>query len=90
MSTERTPPSFNIGLIHAKPLTEGTWRIYYANGVLIGEAVLDVDGYYYFWPTSDRQGAWTAGVLHDVANFLDRINEAWDKQIRSDPKISSS
>ena len=44
------------------------------------DLVQDVDGYYYFWPISNK-GSFTAHNLRQIADELDRINAPWDKQI---------
>lgn len=46
---------------------------------MIGELIMDVDGYFYFWPTND--GCWSAYILHSIANKLDEMNKKWDDQI---------
>lgn len=54
--------------------------LYYGN-VLIGDAYREVDGYYVFVP-GGRGAAWSSSELKMVAEFLDEINEPWDKQIQ--------
>lgn len=49
------------------------------NNLLIGELIMDVDGYFYFWPAND--GCWSAYLLHSIANKLDEVNKKWDDQI---------
>ena len=40
---------------------------------------MDVDGYYYFWPSNN--GCWPAHVLRSIANKLDDINKKWNDEI---------
>ena len=41
--------------------------------------VLDVDGFYYYWP--DGNGHYAPHHLREIADELDRMNEPWEKQI---------
>jgi len=56
------------------------------NGKLIGELLMDVDGYFYFWP-EDNNGAWSSYHLREVANKLDELNKEWDKQVEKESKL---
>ena len=40
---------------------------------------MDVDGYFYFWPTND--GCWSAYIMRSIADKLDEVNKKWDDQI---------
>ncbi len=56
------------------------------NGKLIGELIMDVDGYFYFWPT-DNNGAWASNHLRELANKLDELNKEWNKQVEKELKV---
>jgi hypothetical protein len=56
------------------------------NGKLIGELIMDVDGYFYFWP-EDNNGAWASHHLRELANKLDELNKEWDKQVEKEIKL---
>ncbi len=56
------------------------YNIITKNGKLLGELLMDVDGYFYFWP-EDNNGAWAANHLRDVADRLDEVNKDWNNQI---------
>jgi hypothetical protein len=43
---------------------------------------MDVDGFYYFWPQSDK-GHFAAHHLRSIADKLDELNGAWEKGLRS-------
>lgn len=58
------------------------------NNVRIGEAVLNTDGYYVFFPDTSRGGYWDAAVMRHVIGVLDEINREWDEQVNSDETIS--
>lgn len=59
-------------------------KLYYHNGVYMGDVLLDVDGFYKFWPYCDEDGNngyWDAGCLSEIASFLQGLNTDWEKQI---------
>lgn len=58
-------------------------KFVYENGVIIGDMVRDVDGFYYFYPALDRNGHWSSEVMKEVAVILDSENAAWDKEVRA-------
>lgn len=45
-----------------------------------GDFVTGDDGYVVFWPTLNK-GAFSADVLRELADELDRRNEPWDRQM---------
>lgn len=45
----------------------------------IGECLMDVDGYYYFYTDSD--GGWNECVLAEVARLLKGLNLEWDDHL---------
>mgnify|MGYP006267590761 CR=1 FL=1 len=62
------------------------YNIVTRNGKLIGELLMDVDGYFYFW-SEDSNGAWSSHHLREVANKLDELNKEWDKQVEKGLKV---
>lgn len=66
----------------AKLITINGGKVLYENGVHLGDVVMDVDGYRYFWPDMSRGGHWGAHVLREIADLLDELNEAWDAEVR--------
>ena len=46
----------------------------------IGECLMDVDGYYYFYTDSD--GGWNEHVLAEVARLLGGLNLGFDNHIK--------
>ena len=67
LSTER------IGKYH--------FKIIFNNRKHIGYAVMDVDGYYYFEPTTQTNGFWTSYSLRMISDLLDEINLEHDNRI---------
>lgn len=57
-------------------------RVYWNNGVLLGECVKDVDGYWKFGFRADRSGLWDDGPLMLIADMLIELNMEWDQQIK--------
>lgn len=60
--------------------------IYGDNGVLLGDLIREVDGYFTFWPEG-HGGYWAAYVMRAIADCMDELNAPWDEQIRNDPRI---
>lgn len=48
-----------------------------------GDFIKDIDGYTIYWPRG-LGGAFNAANLRELADELDRINAAWDAQVRKD------
>lgn len=60
---------------------EGT-KLYYENGVYMGEIFALEDGFKYFWPEAKEvHGAWGAGVLRAIADLLDEMNAPWEAEL---------
>lgn len=69
-------------LISLKELSKSVYRVYYYNGVIIGEISPLEDGYYHYWPIS-IQGCWSAEVMREIANTLDEMNKEWDAELNT-------
>lgn len=65
----------------------GSYYVYTNTGVDIGVFVMDVDGYYYYWPNRQKDGAWSPWMLRDVADKLDEVNKPWDDIVQADQTI---
>ena len=61
---------------------DSKYKVYYKNGVLLGEVISGDDGFFAFWPEL-RGGFWEAHVLRAIADNLDKINAPWEKQIEA-------
>ena len=55
-------------------------EIFWTNGVLMGEAIQDVDGYFKFFP-EHRGGYWDEDTLQYVLNKLKELNKPWDDHL---------
>lgn len=49
--------------------------------VLLGEVLQDVDGYFYFWPETERGGMWDACYLMWIGRAIHELNKGWDAEI---------
>lgn len=54
----------------------------YFGKVRIGDVYQEVDGYYVYVAPLDSRGAFTSYDLKIIAEFLDELNEPWDKEVR--------
>lgn len=66
-----------------KSLKQVEERLYYGNGVYMGDVLAGVDGYYVFWPEL-RGGYWSEGMLLEIVNHLKALNAEWDAQVQKD------
>ena len=74
-------------ITHTKKLTEGHYKIYYYNGVIMGDLLKDVDGYFYYWPIKGRYGSIAEHHLLAIASELHELNKEWYAIIQADPNI---
>lgn len=51
------------------------------NGKKLGEFVMDVDGFFYYWPDEKCTGAWPSYLLKKAAKELDDLNKPWEEKI---------
>lgn len=51
------------------------------NDIVLGQALMDVDGYLYFWDNKALTGCTEAWVLRQIADLLDGLNKEWDEEI---------
>lgn len=66
------------------PLLSGSYDVYAYNGVFIGNFLIEVDGYYNWWPVKERDGYVPAHMLRALADALDEINKEWDETIQTE------
>lgn len=59
----------------------GLKRVVWNNGKGIGEVIQDVDGYWKFG-TNGIGGLWEAYALEILAEMMNDMNSAWDKEIQ--------
>ena len=56
-----------------KQINDQTFRVLTPNDHLVGELIMDIDGYFYFWPSN--AGCWPSYIMRSIANKLDDINK---------------
>jgi len=61
----------------------GGYNLTFHNGVHMGELLMDVDGFYKYWPVQ-RAGYWDAPPLRAIADLLDHLNAEWDAKMQLD------
>lgn len=55
-------------------------KVYFHNGVFLGEIFPEVDGFYVFYPDL-KGGFWEAYVLRAIADYMDELNVPIQKDI---------
>lgn len=60
-------------------ISQHKYNIVTGNQKLVGELIMDVDGYFYFWP-EDNNGAWSSYLLRQLADKIDEINKPWNQK----------
>lgn len=71
-------------LIRDEYVGPGQRRVFYENGVFLGEYVMDVDGFWYFWPDQSKGGHWGPDVLRALADKIDEMDKPWRDQINKE------
>ena len=56
-----------------------------SNGKCLGAFSMDVDGYYYYWPTNDT-GCWGSCELRMISDALDKINKPYNDFVKENLK----
>lgn len=64
----------------------GTVQIYHTcnDGVPVGRLLMDVDGFFYYWPSMNLSGCYASYILHEIADTLDELNREWEEQLERD------
>ena len=62
------------------------YKIYFSvNHKHLGNAVMDIDGYYLFYPEENNRG-WSSYGLNLVKDTIDALNEEWNNHIKTNLK----
>lgn len=62
------------------PITETHYEVYYYS-TLLGDAIQDVDGYFYFQFKDLTPGLWAEDTLKAITDSLHELNKDWDEKI---------
>lgn len=69
-----------IGVRLEENPTKASYKAYWENGVYMGDILMDVDGYYKWWP--ERNGGYLdEWILYSMFHTLKELNREWDKHI---------
>lgn len=73
--------------ISLEKLNEHCYKIYYksmpeSNGKYLGKFIMDVDGFYYYWPSDKLSGSWGSHSLRMIADKLDELNHEYSESIK--------
>ena len=63
-----------------KQIDKQKFNVLTPNDHLVGELIMDVDGYFYFWQNRS-DGCWSSHIMRSIANKLDDINKPWNDEI---------
>jgi len=64
-----------------EPINEHQHKVLFGERI-IGNFIMDVDGYYYFVYDTTQNGLWTSYSLRMVADLLDEINKPHEENIK--------
>jgi hypothetical protein len=67
--------------LRSERINEHHYKVFFGNK-LIGYAIMDVDGYYYFDHTTQSNGFWNSNSLRMIADLLDDMNKPHDDRIK--------
>jgi hypothetical protein len=62
-------------------LGEKWWKLYYHNGVYMGDVIMNDDGYYVFVTDKAKNGYWTEGNFLELYTYLKAKNKDWDESV---------
>ena len=83
MKKKKTDP----GILSFEKLNDELIQIFEPSGMLLGELAPDSDGYFYFFPGQAFNGSYlSAWILTAIAQRLDKINRAYDRQVARELK----
>lgn len=70
----------STSVISLEKVDHAGYKIFFKNGVFLGDLLIKEDGFYGFWPEL-RGGYWDSYVLREIADTLDELNAPWQKEI---------
>jgi len=82
--TDSTPRQWHL-LYTKEP---NTIKVHYTNNVYMGDIICKEDGFYDWYPALNRGGYIPSWVLRELADYVDELNEPWQKQIDNDPILN--
>jgi hypothetical protein len=70
-------------MIKIEKTTTSSYKFFF-NNIHLGDAIMDVDGYYYFWFEKNISGCWGSNSLRTISDKLDELNKECDDKIISE------
>lgn len=67
-------------MIREEKQSEDCYKLYYDNGVYIGQAIMNDDGYFVLFP-EHRGGYWDQGILLMLYDYFHEKNKDWDESV---------
>lgn len=71
--------SLSHGLTEEK-IEEG-WKVFYPNGVYMGDVIMNDDGYYVFFRNRELMGYEDEGSFLSLYIYLHEKNKPWDESV---------
>jgi len=73
--------------VSLEKINEHSYKIYYNSmpgntGKYLGKFIMDVDGFYYYWPCEKLTGSWSSYSLRGIADKLDELNKEYEENIK--------
>lgn len=66
----------------AKRITDSHFDVIFSpNQKVVGKFILDVDGFFYFWPERE-DGAWSSWSMKEIAEMMEDMNREWEEKIK--------
>jgi hypothetical protein len=66
-------------MIYTK-INNSHYQVNHTNNVLMGDIMMDNDGFFYFWPDL-KGGFWEAYILLELGNKLNELNKPWEDEV---------
>jgi hypothetical protein len=69
--------------IEIEKINEHCYKIYHgSNRKYLGKFIMDVDGFYYYWPCEKLTGSWSSYSLRGIADKLDELNKEYEENVK--------
>lgn len=77
-----------MNLIEVKPANDSNLKpipdafVIWQDNLFLGLLEKEIDGYFYFWPNHNLDGApWDGRVLKSIGQILEDKNKKWDNEV---------
>lgn len=69
-------------LYYTENVSTNCKKLFFHSGVYLGDLVLDIDGYWKFFPDNSQGGCWDEFLLKTLVVYLVEMNDEYDKQVK--------